>query len=291
MDWNSRRLTALIEAALREDHALADRTTLATIGEREEAQAELFSRHGCVLAGLGLVARIYDVFASLQMPAPSGPLVFVGSQAEVFDGVRLRPGQTVAVLRGRARALLACERVLLNFLQHLSGIATLTRQFVDAVRASGAAILDTRKTTPGLRQLEKYAVVCGGGQTHRADLSDGILIKRSHVALAGGVAAALERARTHRRPEQPLAIEIVSLAEMQQALAGGAVHVMLDHVSPELARSAIELAPPAVMIEVGGGLSLENIGAYVNAGVRRFSIGALTQSAPAADFGLRWRPL
>ena len=289
MDWNSRRITALVEAALREDHALADQTTLATIGEQEEAQSELFSRYGCVLAGLGLVSKIYEVFASLQMP--SGPMVFVGSQAEVFDGVRLRPGQTVAVLRGRARALLACERVLLNFLQHLSGIATLTRQFVDAVRGSGAAILDTRKTTPGLRQLEKYAVICGGGQTHRADLSDGILIKRSHVALAGGVAAALERARARRRPDQLLAVEVVSLEEMRLAVAAGAAHIMLDHVTPELARQALALAPPTVMVEVGGGLTLENIGAYVAAGIRRFSIGALTQSAPVADFGQRWRRL
>lgn len=288
MDWNSRRIAALVESALREDHAFADQTTLLTIGEREEAQAELFSRKSCVLAGLGLVARIYDIFAGLQA-LPRGPAVVVGSQAEVFDGVRLRPGQTIAVLRGRARSMAACERVLLNFLQHLSGIATLTRQFVDAVRGSGAAIFDTRKTLPGLRQLEKYAVICGGGQSHRADLSDGILIKRSHVALAGGVAAALERAGKRRRPDQLLAVEVVSLEELRQAMAAGAAHVLLDHFTPELARAALELAPPTLVLEAGGGLTLENIGAYAAAGIRRFSVGALTQSAPPADFGLRWQ--
>src|SRR5690348_472482 len=220
MDWNAPRVTALLEHALKEDHALADTTTRLVVAEDQMAQAELVAKQACVLSGLPLVARVLDIFAELG-GRRLAPAMVVTSHPEIFDGVRLRPGQTFAVVRGLARPLLSCERVILNLLQRLSGIATVTRQFVDAVEDLPVRILDTRKTAPGMRVLDKYAVTCGGGQNHRSDLSDAILIKNNHIRLAGGIAPALERARAHRRPNQPVEIEVRSLEEIDEALASG----------------------------------------------------------------------
>src|SRR5881398_3458365 len=159
-----------------------------------------------MLSGLGAVARILDVYAMLDGAVVSHHEVI--SHPEIFDGVRLHRGQSIAVIRHNARVILSCERVILNFMQRLSGIATLTRKFVDAVAGTKARILDTRKTMPGLRMLDKYAVRCGGGMNHRLDLSDGVLIKNNHIALAGGIGPALERAQRNRRVDQPLEIEV-----------------------------------------------------------------------------------
>src|SRR6202035_4916681 len=156
------------------------------------------------------------------------------------DGVRLHKGQSVAVIRHNARVILSCERVILNFLQRMSGIATLTRKFVDAVSGTKARILDTRKTAPGLRVIDKYAVRCGGGQNHRLDLSDGVLIKNNHIALAGGIVPALERAVRNRRGSQPIEIEVRNLAELEEALAHGAEAILLDNMSPVEVRHAVE---------------------------------------------------
>ena len=185
MDWSSRRITAVVENALLEDRATSDATSYACIDANLRATGTIIAKQDCILAGLGCVARILDVYALLDGAVTSH--YEVTSHPEIFDGVRLHDRQTIAVIRHNARVILSCERVILNFLQRMSGIATLTRRFVDAISGTKARILDTRKTVPGLRMFDKYAVRCGGGQNHRLDLSDGVLIKNNHIALAGGI--------------------------------------------------------------------------------------------------------
>src|SRR5271154_3805214 len=192
MDWNSRRITAILENALLEDRATSDATSYACIDPNQKAAATILAKQDCILAGIGCVARILDVYAVLDGAVTSH--YEVTTHPEIFDGIRLHKGQSIAVIQHNARVILSCERVILNFLQRMSGIATTTRKFVDAVEGTQARILDTRKTAPGLRLLDKYAVGCGGGYNHRMDLSDGVLIKSNHIALAGGASQALERA-------------------------------------------------------------------------------------------------
>ncbi|MGH9544165.1 MAG: carboxylating nicotinate-nucleotide diphosphorylase, partial [Terriglobales bacterium] len=202
--------------------------------------------------------------------------------------------QTIAVVRHNARVVLSCERVILNFLQRLSGIATLTRKFVDAVSGTKARILDTRKTAPGLRILDKYAVRCGGGQNHRLDLSDGVLIKNNHIALSGGIAPALERAHRNRRGSQPIEVEIRTLAELEEALTHGAEAVLLDNMPVEQVKEAVARCAKAerrIPVECSGGIGLENVRAYAEAGVDFISVGALTHSAVAVDLSLRVSPV
>jgi len=220
MDWTSRRITAILENALREDSATRDATTYACIDPSQRASATILAKEDCVLAGLGAVARIFDVFAALDGTVVSHPEVT--THGEIFDGVRLHKGQQIAVIRHNARVILSCERVILNALQRMSGIATLTRRFVDLTTGTKARILDTRKTVPGMRVLDKYAVRCGGGMNHRLDLSDGVLIKNNHIALAGGIAPALERALRNRRGSSPIEIEVRALDELEAALEAGA---------------------------------------------------------------------
>src|SRR5436853_682187 len=212
MDWNSRRLTAVLQNALLEDRATRDATSYACIDPSQRATGTVIAKQDCILSGVGGIARILDVYAALDGAVVSH--YEVTTHPEIFDGVRLHKGQSVAVVRHNARVLLSCERVLLNFLQRMSGIATLTRKFVDEVSGTRARILDTRKTAPGLRAIDKYAVRCGGGQNHRLDLSDGVLIKNNHIALAGGIVPALERALHTRRGSQPIEVEVRPLAEM-----------------------------------------------------------------------------
>src|SRR5437588_10102529 len=238
MDWNSRRLTAVIENALLEDRATRDATSYACIDPNQRAAATILAKQDCILAGIGSVARILDVYAALDGAVTSQ--YEVTTHPEIFDGVRLHKGQSVAVVRHNARVILSCERVILNFLQRMSGIATLTRKFVEGVSGTHARILDTRKTAPGLRTIDKYAVRCGGGQNHRLDLSDGILLKNNHIALAGGIVAALERAHRNRRGEQPIEVEVRSLDELEQALTHGAEAILLDNMSAEEVRRAVE---------------------------------------------------
>jgi nicotinate-nucleotide pyrophosphorylase (carboxylating) len=221
----------------------------------------------------------------------------VTTHPEIFDGVRLHKGQSVAVIRHNARVLLSCERVILNFLQRMSGIATYTRKFVEAVQGTKARILDTRKTAPGLRVVDKYAVRCGGGQNHRLDLSDGVLIKNNHISLAGGIAQVLERAIRNRRGEQPLEVEVRNLEELEQALANGAEAVLLDNMSAEDVRRSVERCERAlsgsgrrIPIECSGGIRLENVRAYAEAGVDFISVGFLTHSPQAADMSMRVVP-
>src|SRR5579863_3946662 len=237
-DWNSRRLTAILENALLEDRATRDATSYACIDPNQRAAATVIAKQECILAGIGVVARILDVYAALDGAVTAH--YEVTTHPEIFDGVRLRAGQSVAVIRHNARVILSCERVILNFLQRMSGIATFTRKFVEAVSGTNARILDTRKTAPGLRAIDKYAVRCGGGQNHRLDLSDGVLIKNNHIALAGGIGPALERAHKNRRGEQIIEIEVRTLAELDEALAHGGEAILLDNMSPEGVRRAVE---------------------------------------------------
>ena len=291
MDWNSRRILAVIENALLEDRATRDATTYACIDPQQRAAATIAAKQDCVLAGLGLIGPILEVFARLDGTVVSHPEIT--SHPEIFDGVRLHRGQAIAVVRHNARVILSCERVILNILQRLSGIATLTRQFVDAVAGTGARILDTRKTVPGLRALDKYAVRCGGGLNHRLDLSDGVLIKHNHVALAGGIPAALQRAQRNRRGEQPIEIEVRSLAELEVALQHDAEAILLDNMSVDDVRRAIDRVvrhTRHLQLECSGGITLENVRQYAEAGVNFISVGALTHSAPAADISLRALP-
>ncbi|MGI9101070.1 MAG: carboxylating nicotinate-nucleotide diphosphorylase [Terriglobales bacterium] len=291
MDWNSRRVTAVLQNALLEDRATRDATTYACIEPQQQATATIMTKQDCVLAGVGAVERILEVFAHLDGTVTS--YADVKSHPEIFDGVRLQKGDFVAVIRHNARVILSCERVILNVLQRLSGIATLTRKFVDAVEGTGAHILDTRKTAPGLRMLDKYAVTCGGGKNHRLDLSDGVLIKNNHIALAGGIAPALERALRNRRGEQPIEIEVRNLEELETALQHGAEAVLLDNMSVEDVKRAVERVERhtrRVPLEVSGGVNLEAVRAYAETGVRFISVGSLTHSPVAVDMNLRTKP-
>ena len=292
MDWNSRRITAIIENALLEDRATRDATSYACIDANQRAAGTIIAKQDCILAGIGGIARILDVYAALDGAVISH--FEVTTHPEIFDGIRLHPGQSVAVVRHNARVILSCERVILNFMQRLSGIATLTRKFVDAVSGTKARILDTRKTVPGLRMLDKYAVRCGGGQNHRLDLSDGVLIKNNHIALAGGIVPALERAHRNRRGSQPIEIEVRSLAELEEALTHGAEAVLLDNMSVEDVKKAVARCTQLerrIPIECSGGVNLENVRAYAETGVDFISVGALTHSAVSTDMSLRVVPV
>src|SRR3954453_2133748 len=216
MDFHSRRITAILENALREDSATRDATSYAVVEANQRGTGTIISKGDCILSGVGIVSSILDVFATLD-----GTVVAhgeVASHPEIFDGVRLHRGQTIAVIRHNARVILSCERVILNFLQRMSGIATLTRRFVDVIGGTKARILDTRKTVPGLRLLDKYAVRCGGGHNHRLDLSDGVLIKNNHIALAGGIVPALTAAVKNRTGHQPIEVEVRTSEELEQAI-------------------------------------------------------------------------
>jgi nicotinate-nucleotide pyrophosphorylase (carboxylating) len=202
-------------------------------------------------------------------------------EPKVGDGSRVEPGDVLAVIRGPARTILRAERIAVNFLAHLSGVATLTRRYVEA--AGPARILCTRKTTPGLRELERAAVAAGGGSLHRASLSDAVLIKDNHVRVAGGVAPAVRRARAGGVPVE---VEVETLDELEEALAEGADQILLDNPTPELVRRALERVTDPERLEVSGGVRLETVGELVAAGARVLSVGRLTHSAPALDVSL-----
>ena len=274
-----------------EDRATSDATSRACIDPGQRATATILAKQDCILSGVGATARILEIYEHLDRNVIGHPEVI--SHGEIFDGVRLRKGQAIAVVRHNARALLSCERVVLNMLQRLCGIATTTRKYVDAIHGTNARILDTRKTVPGLRVLDKYGVRCGGGQNHRLDLSDGILLKNNHIALAGGVAAALKKALQNRREEQPIEIEVRNLAELDEALANGAESVLLDNMKVEDVRAAVLRVhghPRQVPIEASGGIRLENVRDYAETGVDYISVGALTHSPQAVDLSMRIVP-
>jgi len=289
MDWKSHRIEALLEHALVEDKAASDATTNVTIDPNLRASASVIAKQDMVVAGLGCIARFLEIFARLD-PRPQSHTRFeVISHPEVFDGVRVRSGQVLAVIRHNARVLLSCERVILNLLQHMSGIATLTRTYVDAVHGTDARILDTRKTVPGLRALDKYAVLCGGGTNHRLDLSSGILIKNNHISLGGGLKTALKNALERRKSGQRVQAEVRSAAELEEALSDGAEALLLDNMTPEQVKQCVERVKREsrwIPIEASGGMVLENIRQFAETGVDFISVGALTHSARAADISM-----
>jgi len=293
MDWKNSRIDALLEQALVEDRAAGDMTTNLTIVPGLRASGSIIARQDMVVCGLGAVPRFFEVFARLDKRATAQTRFEVISHPEIFDGVRVQEGQVLAVIRHNARALLSCERVILNLMQHLSGIATLTRRYVDEIDGTGARVLDTRKTVPGLRLLEKYAVLSGGGTNHRLDLASGILIKNNHISLGGGLPAALTRALEKRKKGQRVQVEVRSPQELDEALQYGAEAILLDNMTPDEVKQSVKRIRKAtkdeqhIPVEASGGIVLENIRAYAEAGVDFISVGALTHSAKAADISLR----
>ena len=288
MDWKSKRIRAVLEAALAEDRADRDVTTGLTIDPRARATGTIIAKQPCVVAGLGAIPAFFEVFAKMQS-APTGRFEVI-SHPEIFDGVRVRKGATLAVIRHNAAALLSCERAILNLLQRMSGIATMTNAFVKAVNGTGAKVLDTRKTIPGLRALDRYAVCCGGGLNHRQDLQDGILIKNNHIALAGGLGPALARALSGRKPGQTVQVEVRTPEELEEAISGGAESILLDNMTPTAVKRAVKqlhAALPGVPIEAAGSMTLETVREYAAAGVDYVTVGALTHSVTAADLSLR----
>lgn len=288
MDWKTKHVTAILEQALIEDHATRDATTELTLDAKLPASATVLAKQDCILAGWEAIPRILEVFRKLDQG--STRRYDVVRHPEIFDGVRIRKGQAVAVIRGDARTILACERVTLNLLQRMCGIATETRKYVDAVAGTGAVILDTRKTVPGLRVLDKYAVCCGGGHNHRMDLADGVLIKNNHISLGGGVTKVLARALKLRKPGQKIQVEVRTMAELEDALDAGADSLLLDNMTPAETKQAVHFARKRVReipIEASGGMTLDSVQKYAQTGVNYVSVGALTHSVVAIDLSMR----
>ena len=288
MDWKSKRVRTILETALAEDKATNDITTALTIDPKLRASGTILAKEACVVSGLGCVPAFFEAFAR-SSTAPLGRFEVI-SHPEIFDGVRVKKGQTLAVIRHNAATLLSCERVILNLMQRMSGIATLTNQFVKAVAGTKTKVLDTRKTIPGLRALDKYAVSCGGGVNHRLDLQDGILIKNNHISLGGGLPAALEHALAGRKPGQIVQVEVRSQVELEQAIAGGAESILLDNMPPSAVKKAVKqirAALPNCPIEASGNMNLKTVRDYALAGVDFVSVGALTHSAVAVDLSMR----
>ena len=251
-----------------------DVTSNATIAADARLTAEMNCRQSVVLAGLELAA---EFFRTLD-PAVEIELL-------AHDGDRASHGTTVMRLSGNARAMLAAERSALNTLQHLSGIATLTRRYVDAIEGTGAILIDTRKTIPGLRVLEKYAARMGGAQNHRMRLDDGVLIKDNHVAVCGGAAEAVRKAKA-ANTGFPVQVEVDRIEQIEPALAAGADRLLLDNMDPAQLREAVRLVNGRVPLEASGGVTLETIRFLAETGVQFISVGRITQSAPAVDIGL-----
>ncbi len=265
-------LKELIALALEEDIGSGDLTTLACVPEDTHASGYFLARESMVLAGTAVLTEIYEV-------RPGATLTLLHK-----DGDHLREGDRIANVQGSARTLLECERVALNFLQRLSGIATLAYQYSARVEGTACQVLDTRKTTPGLRVLEKAAAAAGGVTNHRMGLYDAILIKNNHIAAAGGVTEAIARAR---RSGVPVEIEVRTLDELKDALASGADQVLLDNVSPQQAGEWVHLIAGRARVELSGGINLDSVRNYAETGADFVSVGAITHSATARDISFR----
>lgn len=265
-----------VRAALLEDLGRAgDITTLATIPEGTVATASIAARTAGVISGLALAREAFRIM---------DPTVSI--ECRIEDGGRVRAGDSIARINGSARAILSAERVALNYLGRLSGVATLTDRYVQQVAHTRARICDTRKTTPLLRALEKYAVRCGGGANHRFGLDDAILIKDNHIAVAGGVAAALRAAKSAAGHLVRIEIEVDTLDQLGEVIAEGADAVLLDNMPTDMLRAAVAMVDGAMICEASGGVSLETVATIAETGIDVISVGALTHSAPALDLGL-----
>jgi nicotinate-nucleotide pyrophosphorylase (carboxylating) len=263
-----------VRRALEEDIGSGDATTAACVEEGRLGAGRFLAREPLVVAGSELLRAIYDMRGGVTE-----------LRLEKQSGAPAAAGETIAFVRGRARTLLECERVALNFLQRLSGVATLARQFAERVAGTGCRVLDTRKTTPGLRRLEKMAAAAGGATNHRMGLFDAVLIKNNHITAAGGVRQALEKAGQVRG--LPVEIEVRTLAELREALAAGAAHLLLDNLTPAEAAAWIREIGGRARVELSGGITLENVRAYAETGADFVSAGAITHSAPAVDISFR----
>lgn len=269
-------LEPLLRAALAEDVGSGDLTTLATVPAEAQAAATIVAKAAGVIAGLPVAARVF----ALTDPE-------VSFEAVVAEGATAESGTTVARLCGPARGILTGERVALNFLQHLSGIATRTAKLVELIAGTGARIVDTRKTVPGMRALAKYAVRVGGGQNHRYGLYDAILIKENHIAAAGGIGEAIRRARSAAPHTGRIEIEVESLDQIPEALDAGAEILLLDNMSPELMREAVRRIGGRALTEASGNVNEATVAAVAAAGVDLISVGSLTHSVTALDLSLR----
>lgn len=268
-------IESVVKAALAEDIGSGDITTLLTIPEQARVTGSIKAKAEGVLAGVEVACA---VFAALD-----SRLQF---EAAIEDGAGLAPGDRIATIDGSARSILSAERVALNFLQRMSGIATLTAKYVELVSHTKARIVDTRKTTPGLRRLEKYAVTVGGGFNHRFGLSDCILIKDNHIAAAGGITAAVTAAKRRAPHTLKIEVEVTSINQLDEAIHAGADAVLLDNMPLATMREAVEAAGGVVVLEASGGVSDDNVAAIAETGVDLISVGALTHSAPALDISL-----
>jgi len=267
----------MVRLALSEDVGPGDLTTRLTVSPDAETQALIVAKQDLVLAGLDPARLTFELV---------DPGVQFNSRAA--DGDRIHSGQALVEIHGRSASILTAERVALNFLMHLSGVSTLTARFVEAVKGYPAKIVDTRKTTPGLRALEKAAVRSGGGRNHRFALYDGILIKENHIAAAGSITTAVRRARAGAPHTLKIEIEVESLVQLEEAIAAGADIVLLDNMDPNEMSRAVEIADRRVLLEASGGVNLDTAAQVAATGVDYISVGALTHSAPAADLSLRF---
>jgi len=269
-------VSARVRVALQEDEAFNDVSTLATVVTSRHVRSNIVARRDGVIAGLPLAVEAFrQLDASITI------------RLEAEDGMRVPKGAVIMALNGHARGILSAERVALNYLQHLSGIATLTCRFVDAVEKTSARILDTRKTLPGWRRLQKYAVRAGGGMNHRLDLRSGVLIKDNHLAANGGdIATAVSRARALAQIGTPIQVECDTLSQLRAALDAGADLVLLDNMSNDQLQEAVALCKGRAITEASGGVTLDTVRAIAETGVDRISVGILTHSAPALDLAL-----
>lgn len=272
---NPLQYEVLVRAALTEDIGAGDITTLLTVPEFKAARAVLRFKAEGIVAGLGVAETTF------RLVEPG-----IQWEAHARDGERLREGEIAATITGPARGLLTAERVALNFLQRLSGIATLTAMYVLAVTGTRARIVDTRKTTPGLRTLEKYAVRMGGGYNHRIGLYDAVLIKDNHLLAGGGVGATVWRARENAPHTMRVEVECKTLAQVEEAIAAGADIILLDNMGVEMLREAVQRVKGQAFTEASGGVHLKTVAAIAKTGVDLISVGALTHSAPALDIAL-----
>jgi nicotinate-nucleotide pyrophosphorylase (carboxylating) len=283
MNWlDEGALFSQIGAFLQEDLGRGDLTTQSVVMRQQRARGRFLAKEPMVVAGLEAAEAVFSTLDAQQQ-----------IEAFVSDGEEVEAGKVIARTTGFADVLLAGERLALNLMQRLSGIATSTKQFVRAVEGTNAQIVDTRKTAPGLRMLEKYAVLAGGGRNHRFGLDDGVLIKDNHIALAGGVATAVERARNAVGHLHKIEVEVSNENDLREAIASGADILLLDNLTPEETARMVVLArelKTGVMLESSGGITIENVRAYAEAGVDLISIGALTHSARAMDISFKIQP-
>lgn len=285
--WLRRPQAALLDlarTALQEDVGRGDVTSLLTIAEETQARARFVAREDLVVSGLEVARAVFFEAVGEET---------LSFAALTNEGVRVPAGAVLAEVEGLARPILAAERVSLNLLMHLSGIATLTNRYVEAVAGTGVRIVDTRKTTPGLRLVEKAAVRAGGGMNHRFGLDDGILIKDNHLALVGDIVEAVHRAQTKASHLLKIEVEIESIEALEASLVAGADAILLDNMPPEEVCRCVQLVRkerPGILVEISGGVGLRNIRSYADAGPDLISIGALTHSAPAVDISLEVEP-